>query len=331
MGESSIGRRSLLGIGLAALMGTAVGCHGGGPGSEPTATADPLVITHAFGSTQVPADIARVVTLGWGPTEAALAVGVVPVAIPRGTDNGGDADGYHPWVRQHFREGQPMPAVLSTGAGDAPSIEEVATHTPDLILATEAGLDEDQYTKLSGIAPTIAHPGAAWATPWRETIAISTRSLRRETEGQQVLADLDATTAREAAAHPEFRGRSITAATTYDGQLLIYTGTEPRAQLLTELGFTVDSYGATEPEYDLSLERAGTIQSDLVLLYFSDDASRREFVDGPAASLLAQLRTGRVATVVGAAEVAAVSPPTALSWPWTIDRFTATLSAALRR
>ena len=36
----------------------------------------------------------------------------------------------------------------------------------------------------------------------------------------------------------------------------------------------------------------------------------------------------QVASVVGAANVAAVSPPTALSWPWTIDAFTAALSTA---
>ncbi|BAK37005.1 putative ABC transporter substrate-binding protein [Microlunatus phosphovorus NM-1] len=82
-------------------MAALVGCGQQEQATQPTpVTSDvlpePIVIQHAFGSTEVTKTPSRVVTLGWGPTEAALAVGVVPVAIPRGTGNGGDKEGYHP-------------------------------------------------------------------------------------------------------------------------------------------------------------------------------------------------------------------------------------------
>ncbi len=321
------------GLALAAL----VGCGQQEQATQTTpATSDvlpePIVIQHAFGSTEVTKTPSRVVTLGWGPTEAALAVGVVPVAIPRGTGNGGDKEGYHPWVREYFaRTQQPLPEVLSTNAGDPPPFEEILTYEPDLILATEAGLTRKQYDTLSAMAPTIAHPGEAWETPWRDTIAISGRALGKEAEAEQVLRDLDAKTAASAAAHPEFKGRSITVAEVYEGEFLIYTAAEPRGKLLTQLGFTVDSYGSSDTVHELSFEKADTIGSDVLLMYFPDGEARQDFESGPAARVLSpRLRDGRIASVVGAANVAAVSPPTALSWPWTIDEFTSTLSAAAK-
>lgn len=305
-----------------------------GCGSAPAPTAPdtgPINVPHAFGNTVLGNRPERVVTLGWGPTEAALAVGIPPIAIPRGTGNGGDETGLHPWVSRFLADHNlPRPEVLSTNASDAPPLEEIAALKPDPVLATEAGLTREQYDQLTRIAPTVAHPGEAWATPWRDVITISGAALGTPEQADQVLADLDGVTRRAALAHPEFVGRSITVAEVYDGQLLIYTAAEPRGQLLGQLGFSVDSYGSADPWYELSLEEAGSVTSDVLLMYHAGETERQAFETGPAASLMPQIAQGRVASVVGTANVAAVSPPTALSWPWTIDAFVATLAAAVR-
>ena len=64
---------------------TLAGCSAAGSeGAESSAASDgtfPVTIEHAFGETEIPEAPERVVTWGWGSTEAALAVGVVPVAI----------------------------------------------------------------------------------------------------------------------------------------------------------------------------------------------------------------------------------------------------------
>jgi hypothetical protein len=50
-------------------------------------------------------------------------------------------------------------------------------------------------------------------------------------------------------------------------------------------------------------------------MYHATAAERREFEAGPVPELMPQFGRRQVASVVGAANVAAVSPPTALSWP----------------
>ncbi|MFG1637522.1 hypothetical protein [Pseudonocardia alni] len=57
-----------------------------------------------------------------------------------------------------------------------------------------------------------------------------------------------------------------------------------RAQLLAQLGFVVDSYGATTNELDTSFEEAGRIDSEVVLMYHATAAERREFEAGPVPS-----------------------------------------------
>lgn len=307
------------------------GCGSDSGSDESTtsnASAESVTVDHAFGSTEVDCGYDRVVTLGWGPAEAAMAVGVEPVAIPGGNDTGADADGIHPWVAEFLEEnGFENPAILAAGADDPP-YEEILNQNPDLILATEAGLTQEQYDRLTEIAPTIAHPGEAWSTPWRETIQISGDALCKPDETKQVIDDLNKVTADAAAAHPEFEGKTITVVMAVTDQIAIATETEPRGNLLTELGFTVDSYDSPDTYKVISTEQANTITSDVLLMYFPSEADKQAFEASPTAKLLPQYASGNVASVVGAANVAAVSPPTALSWPWTIDDFVETLSAA---
>jgi iron complex transport system substrate-binding protein len=52
------------------------------------------------------------------------------------------------------------------------------------------------------------------------------------------------------------------------------------------------------------------------------------FLASDPAQLMAQVRDGRVAEVVGTELIAAVSPPTALSLTWGLDEFVAALSEA---
>jgi iron complex transport system substrate-binding protein len=308
---------------------TACGSDSGSDDNASNSTsAESVTIDHAFGSTEIDCGAERVVALGWGPAEAAMAVGVEPVAIPGGNDTGADADGIHPWVAEFLAKNNLQnPAILAAGADDPP-YEEILNQNPDLILATEAGLTQEQYDRLTDIAPTVAHPGEAWSTPWRETIQISGEALCKPAETEKVVADLNALTADAAAEHPEFKGKSITVVMAVTDQIAIATATEPRGNLLTELGFTVDSYDSPDTYKVLSTEEASRITSDVLLMYFPTEAERQAFEAGPTAKLLPQYASGNVATVVGAANVAAVSPPTALSWPWTIDDFVDTLSAA---
>lgn len=294
------------------------------------AMAFPVTVEHAYGPTQIDAEPERVVALGWGTTEALLALGVLPVAIPSGETIGGDENDLLPWVAQYLAaNGLERPAILPHLV-DEPPYELILAQDPDLILAPYSGYTEAEYDRLSAIAPTIVHPDVAWGTPWRDVIRMSGAALGLDDKAEEVLAGLDAKVADVAAAHPEFQGLSIAFVEPYEGQLLVYTAHEPRAAFLEDLGLVVDSFGSSEHYIELSAENAGSITSDIVLMNYPDEASRIEFEASAAAALMPQFAEGRVASVVGAANVAAVAYQTALSLPYIIEPLADSISEAAR-
>jgi len=81
----------------------------GSVSSEARTTGFPVTIDSALGQAVIAATPRRVVTLGLGADDLALALGVVPVGTSR-ADWGGDADHYWPWVRAAIQaQGQPLP------------------------------------------------------------------------------------------------------------------------------------------------------------------------------------------------------------------------------
>lgn len=149
----------------------------------------PVTIEHTFGETTIEEAPERVVTVGWGSTEAAIALGVYPVLIPF-DDYAGDDEGILPWIREALEAAdQPMPDTYPDSEG--PAAELIAAAQPDLILAPYSGITDEQYEVLSQIAPTSpirarrgARRGAtssrSWARRWATPRAPS-RSSRTST------------------------------------------------------------------------------------------------------------------------------------------------------
>ncbi|CAD5990788.1 ABC transporter substrate-binding protein [Agreia sp. COWG] len=167
------------------------GCSSPSAGSSTAAaSADAVTIDHAFGETTVPANPKNVVTLGWGSTDAAIALGVIPVAIPFDS-YAGDKNGVLPWVSDAIdKAGATMPTILPDSP-DEPPYEAIAAADPDVILAVYSGITEEQYKKLSEIAPTVAYPDQAWSTPWRDVVTTVGTALGKSDQAKTVLADID--------------------------------------------------------------------------------------------------------------------------------------------
>jgi iron complex transport system substrate-binding protein len=321
---------------LLAILGATVllAACGGTDSTTPAAEEAGTTLAHAFGETEVPADPQRVVTWGWGSADAAIALGVVPVAIPAQT-YGGDAEGVLPWLRVRLEaDGAAVPTVLPDSQ-EVP-VEAVAAAEPDLILAPYSGITKAEYQQLSQIAPTVAYPEEAWATPWRDTIRIVGRALGRTAEAEALLDDIDATVSERAQQHPEFEGRSIALVASTPDAIYVYRPTDPRAEFTSDLGFTtapsVEALASGDSTffYTLSPERLAELDSDVLVSYSASQAEADAFLSSPPAQLLPQVGRGTVASVVGTELVASVSPPTALSLTWALDDYVALLSAAAR-
>ncbi|KDE12375.1 iron-siderophore ABC transporter substrate-binding protein [Rhodococcus aetherivorans] len=304
-----------------------------GESSSAAGGAFPVTIEHALGSTTLDGEPERVVTWGFGSTDAALALGVVPVAIPA-QSYGGDAQGVLPWIGDRLAElGAETPAVLPNDGTDVP-VEQIAAARPDVILANYSGLTREQYETLSRIAPTVAYPDEPWATPWRDVVATVGQALGRSGEAARLIADTEATIAEKAAAYPQLRGRTVAAVWDTGDTFYVYKPADSRVEFLTDLGLvsapSVAELSTDESSFyfTLSFEEAGKLTSDILLSYADDAAAQERTLAQPWARTMGQVTDGRVAKVNGTELIAAVSPPTVLSLTWGIDAYLEALAAA---
>ncbi|NMR21002.1 iron-siderophore ABC transporter substrate-binding protein [Cellulomonas fimi] len=317
------------------------GCSGSPAGDPPPSTpaaaqegAFPVTIEHALGSATIEKQPERVVTWGWGAADAAIALGVTPVAIPFQA-YGGDEAGVLPWIREALEEsGDEIPTVLPDTGDDVP-FEEIAAAEPDLILAPYSGLTAEQYATLEQIAPVVAYPDEPWSTPWRDVVTISGKALGKNAEAEEVLAGIDGRLAEQREAHPEFAGLTLAAVWDLAGTFYVYADEDPRVEFMLDLGFenpeAVDALDTDESTFyfTMSYERLDELQSDVLVAYGTTEEELQAFLSAPYAQVMPQVRSGAVAGLVGEEFIASVSPPTALSLPWSLDDVVAQLAEAV--
>lgn len=296
----------------------------------------PVTIPSAYGDTTIEAKPERVVTWGWGSTEAALALGVVPVAIAKQT-YAADADGVMPWVAAKLDDLGAKTPTLLTDDGETVPYEEIIAADPDVILAPYSGLTAEQYATLSEIAPVVASEGEPWTMPWKQVISTVGTALGLSTEADAVLADIDTTLADAASAHPELDGKTIAAVWDLAGTFYVYKGADPRVDFLTALGLSVApsvdalANGDQTFFYTLSHEQLDKLDSDIIISYSDTQADADAFLASPTNQAIPAVKRGAVAAVVGTEYIAAVSPPTALSLTWGFDQLLSALSAAAQK
>jgi iron complex transport system substrate-binding protein len=331
-------RTALRGAALLAAAAVLTSCGSGtedaADAAAPTGSAGafPVSLTHTFGTTTVESAPESVVTWGFGSTDAALALGVVPVAIPFQA-YGGDADGVLPWIADELTaQGAATPTVLPD-TEEVP-FEAIAAADPDVILANYSGITAEDYATLSAIAPTVAYPGEAWTTPWRDVVSTVGQALGREDEAAELIADTEQSVADAAAGHPELQGRTVAAVWDVSPTFYVYEGSDARVEFLTDLGLTVApsvgelSTGDATFYYTLSYEETSRLSSDILLSYASTQAEADAFAAQPYARAIPAVAAGHHATLVGDELIAAVSPPTVLSMTWGLDDYLSALSAA---
>ena len=285
----------------------------------------PITVEHAFGKTVIDEAPERVATWGWGSTEAAISVGVYPVAVAEQVWTVGE-DALLPWVEDAYDEaGVAKPTILDDPeAGASVPYEEFVEAKPDLIVAPYSGLTKEQYDVLSDIAPVVAYPDTAWTTPWDDTIRITAQSLGRSAAGDKVLADIDDFVADKAAEHPEFAGKTFAAVvdSPTEGKVYVYPQADPRAGFLEGLGVKVaPSVAELDTSnggffYALSYEELDKLTSDFVVDYAYTPEDAKSFLTKKELQAIPAVKAGKVAQIVGTAPVSSVSPPTALSVYW---------------
>jgi iron complex transport system substrate-binding protein len=333
---------------LAAVV-TLAGCSsdgGSGDGAAPTSTtpaaatdAFPVTIPSALGSATIEKKPERVVTWGWSAQDAVLALGVVPAAMPKYT-YGGDAQGVLPWDAEKITAlGGTTPTILSgADTGEVP-FEEIVAAKPDVILAPYSGLTQEDYDKLAKIAPTVAYPDQPWATTWQDVTTIVGKALGLKDQAKQLVADTDAYVTKLGGENPVLKDKTfVYGAANQADQLTVYKPTDPRVQLLNQLGMTTSpSVAALDPKkddsyfYTVSYENVSKIDTDVLVAYFDDQAAADKFASDPLIAAMPSVKSGAFAPIVGQSFVMASSAPSALSIPWMLDKYVPQLAAAAEK
>jgi len=317
-----------LGLALAACGGDDTSSSSGGSTSTASGAAKaafPVTVAHKFGSTTVPREPRRVVTVGYTDQDPVLALGVVPVGV--GDFLGGYKWRDRPWAQQAL--GGAKPAVV---AGQEINFEAVAAQRPDLIIAINAGLKKSAYDRLSRIAPTVAQSGDSidFGMPWEDQTLLVGRALGREDQARKVVANVKAKFAKVREEHPEFAGK--TAILAYGGPdgYGAYSTQDTRSRFLSDLGFKtperVDQIAGKAFFAAFSQEQFRLMDQDLVLMY----GARKDIEGNKVVSRLDAVRDDRVVYLDLTDQFAgALGFASALSIPYLLDNEVDALAAAV--
>src|ERR1700733_13013582 len=200
-------RRGFLRAGAAAgllVFAAPAACSSHKPSHASTGGGGPLTITHAFGETTISEPPKRVVSAGFTGQDDLLALGIVPVAV---TNWFGDQPfGVWPWAQPKLANAKPVVLNLDNGI----QVQQIAGLKPDLIVATDAGVDEDTYQKLSAIAPTIPQSdGYAFFEPWKERATAIGRAVFQPDQMKSLINGVDQGFAGVADKYPQFKNKTV--------------------------------------------------------------------------------------------------------------------------
>lgn len=328
-----------LGLGAIFLAGCSTGPTGGSVANEADAGpatsaapegAFPVTIEHAFGETTIDADPQRVATVGWSDADVAVSLGEVPVGATAITW-GGNAEQSTAWFDAGVADlGADPGDITRYDDSDGIPVDEIAALQPDLILGTNSGLTQEEYDRLSTIAPVVAYPEVAWGTPWRESVEMVGQAIGRQDEAEQVVQQTEIAIDEAVAAHPHVEGKSAAWAWFTPADLStigIYTSSDLRPQMLREFGMvdagivTELSAGSDAFTANLSAEQADTLMADVLIFYVDDQAQEQTLLADPLIGQIPALRDGSYVASSDNALALPLSSPTPLSIPVALEGF----------
>ncbi len=309
----------------------AAGCSREKPGT--IADDGSVTVKHVFGETKIPASPKRVVSAGFTGQDELLALGVVPIAV---TDwFGNEPFGVWPWAQTKLAGAQP--AVLSLA--DGIQVDQIAALKPDLIVATNAGLDADTYAKLSAIAPTVAQSGQdAFFEPWKDQADTIGQAVSKYEEMGKLITAVDDGFTNAGKNNASFSGKkALMVSGTFaksDGQdVAVVTPSGWRTEFLTQLGFGIPDDVGQYVDGDQALvprERMVSVLNSADVLIWtteSDEAQAALLADPTFAQLKATKNNRNVLT--GKELAGAIAFASVLSYPVVADKLPPMLARAL--
>lgn len=219
---------------VAAVAAAETACSARKPSSD-TGGGKSVTINHLFGQTVIKEPPKRVVSAGYTEQDDLLAVGVVPIAV---TNWFGDQPfAVWPWAQPKLGGAQPVVLNLDNGI----PVDQIAGLKPDLIVATNAGVDADTYRKLSAIAPTVPQSdGDAFFEPWKEQATIIGQAVFQADQMKSLIDAVDQRFTAIGKEHPNWTGKKalLMQGTLFQGTV-VATIAGWRTDFLNQLGLVI--------------------------------------------------------------------------------------------
>lgn len=317
------------------------GAGGAGPASGSVdADAFPVTVKHAFGSTTIEQKPERVATVSWVNADVALALGIVPVGMPK-DEWGGNDQGSTPWKDAALEK-----AGAAIGTAQAPAqyseadginYTEIAKTTPDVILAAYSGLTKDEYDKLTRIAPVVAYPELPYGTPWQESTRLIGRALGLSQQADELVATTEKTIAAKVGEYPQIKDKTFIYGNLEPAKsngINIYTANDNRPRFLTQIGMTqapvVDRNTKDQKAFfiEWSAERADELAADVFVTWVPDAGTKDAITKDPLLGQIPAVRSGALVADSDNTLTLSISAASPLSLPWALDRFLPQLATA---
>ncbi|MGO1286368.1 MAG: iron-siderophore ABC transporter substrate-binding protein [Brachybacterium sp.] len=329
--------------GSAVLVAVLAGCSSNDATDTTTGASDAggtdgeISIDHAFGTTTIPAKPEVVTTVAWANHEVPLALDVAPAGMAAATFGDDDTDGLLPWVSEKLEElGAEIPVLFDES--DGIDFEGVADTAPDVILAAYSGLTQEDYDTLSQIAPTVPFPEIAWGTSWRDMITTNATGMGMASEGEALIAELEAQIEEAVAAHPAIAGKNVMFLTHVDttdlSEVSFYTAHDTRTMFFEDLGMTIaPSVVAASEETDefsstVSAEQADAFSDVEIIVTYGDESLLEALQADPLLSQMPAVQLGAVVNLPGDSPLGTAANPTPLAIPYILEDYLAELDRA---
>ena len=303
----------------------------------------PVTVDHAFGSTTIEQAPTRVATVSWVNADVSIALGVVPVGMPR-DDFGGNEQGSTPWKDAALEE-----AGAAIGTEGAPAqysetdgidVNAIAALAPDVILGAYSGLTQEEYDKLSKIAPVVAYPDTAYGTAWQDSTRLIGEALGRSDAAEELVEQTEQRIADEVAEHPALEGTTFIYGNLEPAKgagVNVYTASDNRPRFLSSLGMeqaeVVDANTEDDGSFffEWSPERADELEADVFVTWVPEAKTVEQIEADPLLSQIPAVRNGTLVADSDNTLTLAISAASPLSLPWALDAFLPKLAAAAEK
>ncbi|HMQ36907.1 MAG TPA: ABC transporter substrate-binding protein, partial [Micropruina sp.] len=239
-------------------------------------------------------------------------------------------EGVGPWAKGLYAT---PPEIIGTLE---PSFEKIAALKPDLIIDVKSSGDQARYDRLKSIATTIGVPqgGDSYLASQEQQVTMISTALGEKEKGAALLKEVSDAFAAAAAAHPAWKGKTMSAATkTADGWGAYIEGSE-RVTFMQNLGFVQNpkiaalEANATGFSVSLSPEKLDDIDADVVVA-FPIFIETDKLTGDAAWKAVPAVKAGR-AVVIDGDLASAYSLGTTLATKYAIENLVPKLDAALK-